>query len=72
MTLTQGYGCGIDKQKFACLHNKVRTTHSITTKRVSYAPLVMLISYYLIRLWINSFGNFYFGEFSLKILDVIF
>ena len=40
MTLTQGHGCGIDYQKFACLHDKVRTTHQITTKRA----LVMVIT----------------------------
>ena len=32
MTLTQGHGCGIHSQKFACLRDKVRTTHRITTK----------------------------------------
>ena len=45
MTLTQGHGCDIDKQKFACLQDKVRTTQQITTKLGSYIPLVMLITW---------------------------
>ena len=45
MTLIQGYGCGIDYQKFACLHNKVRTTYPITTKRGSFIVLVMVITW---------------------------
>ena len=45
MTLTQGHGCDIDKQNFACLQNKVRTTQPITTKLSSYIPLVMLITW---------------------------
>ena len=44
MTLTQGHDCDIDKQKFACLQDKVRTTQPITTKRGVYIPLVMLIT----------------------------
>ena len=36
--LTQGHGCGIDKQKVACLHNKMRTTRPITTKLVVISP----------------------------------
>ena len=43
LTLTQGHGCGVDKQKFACLHDKVRTTHRITRKHGSFVSLVMLI-----------------------------
>ena len=68
MTLTQGHGCGIDYQKFACLCNKVRTTHWITTKH-GYCPSH---GYYLIRFWRSSVGNFYFGKFSIKNLDVFF
>ena len=45
VTLTQGHGCGIDKQKFACLQDKVRTTQPITTKLGSYILLVMLITW---------------------------
>ena len=45
MTLTQGHGCGIDKHKFACLQDKVRTTQPITTKLHSYIPLVVLITW---------------------------
>ena len=30
MTLTLGYGYDIDQQKFACLPDKVRTTHAMT------------------------------------------
>ena len=44
MTLTQDHGCDIDKQKLACLQDKVRTTQQITTKLDSYIPLVMLIT----------------------------
>ena len=44
MTLTQGHGCGINYQKFACLRNKERTTHRITTKHGSFIALVMVIT----------------------------
>ena len=44
MTFIQGQGCGIDYQKFACLRDKVRTTHRITTKRGSTIALVMVIT----------------------------
>ena len=42
MTLTRGLGCDIDKQKFVCLQDKVRTTQPITTKLDNYISLVML------------------------------
>ena len=45
MTLTQGHSYGIDYQKFACLRNKVRTTHRITTKHYSLIALVMVITW---------------------------
>ena len=45
MTLTQGHGCGIDKQKFACLRDKVRTIHRIPTKRYSLIALDMVITW---------------------------
>ena len=45
MTLTQGHGCNIDKQEFACVQDKVRTTQPITTTHGSYIPLVMLINW---------------------------
>ena len=45
MTLTQGHGCGIHLQIFACLRDKVRTTHRITTKRNSIVALVMVITW---------------------------
>ena len=45
VTLTQGHGCDIDKQKFACLQGKVRTIQPITTKLCSYIPLVMVITW---------------------------
>ena len=45
MTLTQGHGCGIDDKKFACLRDKVRTTHRITTKHGSIIALVMVITW---------------------------
>ena len=53
MTLTQGHSCDIDKQKFACLQDKVRTTQLITTKFDSYIPLVMGL---LIFNWIDFRG----------------
>ena len=59
-TLTRGDGCGIDKQKCACLQDKVRTTQSITTKLGSYIPLVMLIT------WLD-FGGILLEPFSLPI-----
>ena len=65
MTLTQGHG--IDKQKIACLQNKVTTT-PITTIHGRYIHLVLLIT------WLD-FGDFlleiYLAIF-LKISDVIF
>ena len=36
VTLTQVHGCDIDKQKFACPQDKVRTTQPITTKFSSW------------------------------------
>ena len=45
MTLTQGHDCGIDNQKFACLRDKVRTSHWITTKHGSIIALVMVITW---------------------------
>ena len=56
MTLTQGHGCDIDKQKFACVQDKVRTTQPITTKLRSYIPLVIVIT------WLD------FGEILLEII----
>ena len=41
MTLTQDHGCVVDKQKFACLRDKVRPTHWITTKRGSFVALII-------------------------------
>ena len=45
MTLTQGHGCDIDKQKISCLQDQVRTTQPITTKLDSYIPLGMVITW---------------------------
>ena len=45
VTLTQAHDCGIDKQKFACLQDKVRTTQPITTKLGSYITLGRLITW---------------------------
>ena len=53
-TLTQGHDCSIDYQKFACLRDKVRTTHRITTKHGSLIALVMVIT------WLD------FGELLLE------
>ena len=50
VTLTQGHGCDIDKQKFACLQGKVKTTQPITAKLSSDIPLVMIIT------WLENFG----------------
>ena len=54
MTLTQGHSFGIDKQKFACPRDKVRTTPRITTNHGSFIALVMVIT------WLN------FGEVLLQ------
>ena len=45
VTLTQGHGCDVDKQKFGCLQVKMRTTQPITTILGSYISLVMLITW---------------------------
>ena len=60
MTLTQGHSCGNDKQKFACLQDKVTTsiTQPITSKLGNYVPLVMLIT------WLD-FGGFLLETFCL-------
>ena len=44
MTFTQGHICAIDYQKFACVHDKVRSTHRITTKSGSFIAQVMVIT----------------------------
>ena len=78
MTLTQGHGCGVDQQKFACLHDKVRTTHRITTKHGSCVALVMVIIWldfdllktvilanFLKKFWMCFFKvKHYFGHIS--------
>ena len=70
VTLTQGHGCDIDKQKLACLLDKVRTTQPITTKLGSYISLIMVIT------WLDFggilFETFFLPIFSSKILDVFF
>ena len=43
VNLTQGHGCGIDEQKFACLQDNVRTTLPITTKLHSNIPLFKIL-----------------------------
>ena len=58
MTLTQGHGCDIDYQIFACLRDKVRTTRWITTKHGSFIALVMVIN------WLD-FGEVLFDTFIL-------
>ena len=45
VTLTQGHGCDIDKQKFACLQDKVRTIQRISPKLCRYISLVMVITW---------------------------
>ena len=49
MTFTQGRGCGIDKQNFVCLQDKVRTTEPIATKLSSYISFVMLVTWLDLR-----------------------
>ena len=44
MTLTQGPDCGVNKRKSACLRDKVRITHWISTKRGSVVALAMVIT----------------------------
>ena len=68
MTLTQGHGCGIDWYKFACLHDKVRTTHPITTRLGSYIPH----AYHLNRFWRNSVENSFFDNFVFKNFGCVF
>ena len=41
----KGHGCAINKQKFACLQDKVRTTQPITTKLSMAISVVMLITW---------------------------
>ena len=60
--LTEGHDCDIDKQKFACLQDKVRTTQPITTKICTYIPLVMVITW-LDFGWI-AVGNLFFAKFK--------
>ena len=68
VTLTQGHGCDIDKQKFACLQDKVRTTQQITTKLCSYIPLVMVIT------WLNFGGilleTLFLQNFLRSLMDI--
>ena len=62
-------GCDLDKQKFACLQNKVRTCQPITTKLISYIPLVMLST------WLDFGGillETFFAKFSLKFFMCFF
>ena len=67
VTLTQGHSCGIDKYKFACLRDSVRTTLPITTKLGGYIPLVIPdFGWILLEMF------FFFSKFALKILDVFF
>ena len=70
MTLTQGHSCDLDKQKVACLQDKVRTTQPITTKLCSYIPLVMLIT------WLDLNGilleTLFLSNFLLKFLMCFF
>ena len=66
VTLTQGHCCSIDKHKFACLQDKVRTTYPITTKLSTSCH-----AYYLIGFLRNSSGHF-FCQIFFKIADVIF
>ena len=49
------------------LHDKVRTTHPVTTTLGSFIALIMVI-----RFWRRAVGNCCFGKFSVKNSDVIF
>ena len=62
MTLTQGHGCGVNYQKFACLRDKVRTTHRITTICGSFVALVMVITW--IDCWKMLFWQIFFKNFG--------
>ena len=71
LTLTQSHGCGIDKQNFVCLQDKVRTTEQITTKFDTYISLVMLIAW-LDFGWILSeiFCQIFFEDFRCVFFKV--
>ena len=56
MALTRGRSCGFDSEKFACLHDQVKTTHLMTTNLGNCIPLVMLVT------WLN-FGEILFETF---------
>ena len=63
MTLNRGHGRG----NFACLHDKLRTTHPITAIIGSFNPLVMLITWTdFEEIMLETFGWFFF----FLILDV--
>ena len=68
MASSQGHGCDIDKQKFACQHDTVRTTHQIVTKLGSYIPLVMLLPDYVL----DKFCWKFFGRFCFQIFGCVF
>ena len=70
VTCIKGHSFGIDKQKFTCLHNKVRTTNPITTTLTSYTPSH---AHYLIRFWRHSVGIFlanFLDKFRMWIFKV--
>ena len=73
VTLTQGHGCDIDKHKFGCLQDKVRTAHPITTKLGSSIPRVMFITWldfggilFETLFLPNSFWKFWMCFFKVK------
>ena len=57
------------KLKFACLRNKVRTTHRITTKLSSYCPSH---GYYLMRFWQKFSWKLLFWQIFFKIFGCVF
>ena len=67
VTLTQGHSCGIDCEKFVCLHDNVKTSYPITEKLGSYILLVIIISwldfgeilleaYFGVQIFLQNFG----------------
>ena len=61
MTLTQGNGCDIDKQKFACLQDKVRTIQPIHTIHISLVMFITWLDFGGILLETLFFAKFFWN-----------
>ena len=70
MTLIKGHGCGIDYQKFACLHDKVSTTNLIILKHSSFIALVMVNAWWDFR--DVMLETVFLANLLYQILDVFF